>query len=104
MQDLIGSETSELERVFDALVEAWRHETAALASVHQQAIHPAYQRIIGLGPAAVPLLLRELRDRPEHWFWALNAITGEDPAVATTRFEDAVHAWLDWGRSRGYLD
>ena len=46
---------------------------------------PSYQRIIGLGSAVVPLLLRELERQPDHWFWALKAITGADPVPAASR-------------------
>jgi hypothetical protein len=69
------------------------------------AMHPAYQRIIGMGPRVVPLILRELRRKPDHWFWALTAITGQDPI----RPEDAgdilrmTQAWLDFGERQGYL-
>jgi len=66
--------------------------------------HPAYQQIIALGPPVIPLILRELRERPDHWFWALNAITGEDPVGPEDDFDQAVEAWLRWGRERGYLD
>lgn len=45
----------------------------------EMAMHPAYQRIIGLGPEVAPLLLRELERQPDHWFWALKALTGADP-------------------------
>ena len=38
----------------------------------------------GLTPAP----FRELRQQPAHWFWALNAITGEDPAPAGSTFEE----------------
>jgi hypothetical protein len=66
-------------------------------------LHPAYQRIIGLGYPVVPLILRELQERPSHWFAALSAITGEDPADPNADFNGRVRAWLAWGRDRGYL-
>jgi hypothetical protein len=98
-------EQSELERIFSELAEQWRRETAIHSSVSKKAMHSAYQRIIGMGPAAVPLILRELQRRPEHWFWALTAITREDPvrpeeAGDVQRMRDA---WLAFGRERGYL-
>lgn len=40
-------------------------------------MHPAYQQIIGMGPAVVPLLLNDLVRTRSHWFWALRAITGK---------------------------
>ncbi len=67
------------------------------------AMHPAYQRIIGMGPEVVPLLLRELERTRDHWLWALHAITGEDPAKPQDGFEAAVDAWLDWGRRNRYI-
>ena len=92
-----------LRDTFSSLVAQWQSATTTSSSVAHMSMHPAYQRIIGLGAAAVPLLLEELRDRPDHWFWALHAITGEDPAQGLTDFDAAVAAWLDWGRDRGFL-
>jgi hypothetical protein len=65
--------------------------------------HPSYRRIMGMGREALPLLLRELSERPDHWLVALNAITGEDPAPEGGTFTEAVHAWLAWGAEKGYL-
>jgi hypothetical protein len=96
---------SDLERTFRALADTWREETRFLSSVPDRVMNPAYQRIIGLGPAVVPLLLRDLERQPTYWFWALKAITGEDPVAR----EDAgaiktmAEAWIGWGRRRGYL-
>ena len=68
-------------------------------------MHPAYQRIIGMGRRAVPLLLGELEKKPGHWFWALNAIAGENPvpAEAEGKLGDMAQAWLGWGRERGLI-
>jgi len=93
----------ELERLFSELAQRWRSETAAHSVLQKKVLHPAYQRIIGLGPAVIPLILRELKREPSHWFWALNAITGEDPAPVGSTFEQAADAWLTWGHARGYL-
>jgi hypothetical protein len=57
-----------------------------------------------MGPAALPFILRDLRQRGGHWLWALFAITGEDPSPEGTDYETAVRAWLDWGVQRGYLE
>ena len=85
------------------LIAQWRRETEHLSSLKQMCLHPAYQRIIGLGLPAVPYLLRELEQAPDHWFWALRAITDADPARDTDTFEDARQAWLTWGKEKGYL-
>ena len=92
-----------LARAFHELAERWRADTEALSSVQQTVTNHAYQRIIGLGPAVVPLLLEELRREPDHWFWALSAITGENPVRPGSTFDEAVAAWLEWGRARGLI-
>jgi prevent-host-death family protein len=93
-----------LAQTFHGLAERWRAETEALSSVQQTVTHHAFQRIIGLGPGVVPLLLEELRREPDHWFWALSAITGENPVRPGSTFDEAVAAWLAWGRARELID
>ena len=56
------------------------------------------------GPAVLPLLLRELQERPDHWFWALRAITGEDPVATEDRgkLDAMTAAWLRWAEKHAY--
>ncbi len=93
-----------VEHEFAELVVIWRRDTQWTSSVEEMAMHPAYQRIIGMGSKALPFLLRELGETPDHWFWALKAITGCDPVPAKDRgrVERMTEAWLRWGRGRGY--
>lgn len=98
-----AKEQARLARAFQDLLEAWRRETWFLSYMQQRVLHPAYQRIIGMGWAAVPFILRELEQRPDHLLWALQAITGEDPAHHTHDLPGGVAAWLQWGRDRGFL-
>jgi len=88
---------------FRELVGIWKAGTAPLSSATEMAIHPAYQQIIGLGRDAVPLLLRELQREPDHWFWALKAITGVDPVEPRQRgqIREMAEAWLRWAREQG---
>jgi hypothetical protein len=92
-----------LEVVFDELKQEWLHETRGESFPHRKAMHFAYQEIIGLGPDAVPLILRSLEGAANDWFWALIAITRVDVAegVADTRL--AADRWLEWGKTRGLL-
>src|SRR5437879_1800013 len=41
--------------------------------------HPAFREILSMGQAVVPLMLRDLEERPRLWVWALPEITGVDP-------------------------
>lgn len=81
---------------FDRDAAQWLHETMIMSSVTDIVMNPAYQRIIGLGPAAVPLIIERLRQEPEHWFWALTAIIGEDHAAGATTIPEAARRWISW--------
>ncbi|MBD2355867.1 hypothetical protein H6G41_14780 [Tolypothrix sp. FACHB-123] len=97
-------ETAELEITFLELAEQWRQETGMLSAIAKISMHPAYQRIIGMGQPVVPLILRELERQPDHWFWALNAITGANPVKPEQRgrIKQMAQAWIDWGKTNGY--
>ena len=90
---------------FEALVDKWRSETEHLSSLSTMSQHAAYQEIIGMGQAAVPLLLHALRQKPQHFGPALAAITGARPVLAEHAGNLALIAedWLAWGRAQGYL-
>jgi hypothetical protein len=92
-------------RRFDQLVRTWLAERDLTASISDIVLHPAYQQIIGMGPEAVPLLLRELERKPDHWFWALKAITRKDPVPPDSRgkLREMTSAWIRWGRENGYV-
>ena len=94
----------DFEERFSALVEQWRDDTLILSSVAKRVMHPAYQRIIGMGPAVIPLILGELERRPDHWFWALTYLTDDAPAESINNFNEASLAWLAWGRERGLIN
>jgi hypothetical protein len=96
---------SVLEQRFRGLVAEWEAEVAPLSSMTARLSHRGYRAIIALGPAVVPLLLRELEQRPNHWFAALRELTGDDPVPASERgrIGPMTAAWIQWGRDRGYL-
>ncbi len=94
----------EIETRFNALATQWKADRGPTSFVAEMAMHPAYQQIIGLGMDAVPLLLRELKRNPDHWFWALKSITAEDPVPPEDRgkVDRMARHWLEWGQQRGY--
>src|SRR5437667_3416720 len=93
------------EQKFRKLADTWKRETVYLSNVAKKAMHPAYQGIIGLGEPAVPLILEDLKQDPADWFWALAAITGDNPVPESSagRVEEMAEAWLRWGRERGLV-
>lgn len=99
-----GPSKAQLKRTFDEQVEIWRRDTGHLSSTLHRVTHPSYQRIIGLGPQALPLILSELKARPDFWFWALRAISGDDPTEPQDNLEGAITSWLHWGAERGIIE
>lgn len=87
---------------FFLLAAQWRTATRFASSTSEIAMHPAYQSIIGMGWPVLPLILEELRKDPAPWFWALKAISGEDPVRpddrgVVLRMRDS---WLRWGEAK----
>jgi len=93
-----------LEERFRRLAAAWHTDTDYLSSMEEAASHPAYQEIVRLGPAVVPLMLRDLADHHTHWFAALEAITGARPVPASVagNIPRMAEAWLRWAKDNGY--
>jgi len=89
---------------FASLADEWRVGRGPSSSMARLAAHPAYQEIIHMGAKAIPLILRELEQRPALWFWALREITKQDPVSEADRgnLERSAAAWLKWGRAHGY--
>lgn len=99
---LPATRTVSVEDDLEQLADEWRQGTALMSSVTDIVLHPAYQRIIGKGRSALPFLLHSLEKHPEHWFWALRAITGVDPVAPEDvgRVKKMTEAWVQWGRQQ----
>ncbi len=98
---VIPSET--VEQRFRRLEAAWAVETAVLSDPNRIINHPAFQEIIRLGEAVVPLMLRDLEQGPRLWVWALPRITGQNPVPPADggNIRKMSEAWLRWGRETG---
>ena len=90
---------------FERFAAQWRTESRSMSNVMQMAMLQSYQNIIGMGESALPHILEDLRRRPAQWFWALEAITLEDPVPdeAYGDMDRAAAAWVQWGIENGYL-
>lgn len=91
---------------FQRLLAEWREQAAPLPSAAAMAMLPSYQKIIGMGEPALPLILKELKDRPAHLFWALKAISGVDPVPPEDRgrIDKMIEAWINWGRQKRIIE
>jgi hypothetical protein len=103
----LPEETARLvEKKFVRLRDQWKAQRGYHSDTMRLVTHPAYQSIIGMGLDVVPLILRELASKPDRWYWALRAITEEDPVPVEARGDGKAmtQAWLNWGKARGYLE
>src|SRR5438128_2001314 len=93
-----------LEERLRRLESAWLADTGHLSSATKIMGHPAFQEIIGMGMAVVPIMLRDLNARPSLWVWALPDITGDNPVPETEggNIAKMTQAWLRWGQEHGY--
>jgi hypothetical protein len=79
------------ERRFRRLAATWKAETELVSKVTKPAI---------------PLILKDLSEHgPDDWFWALTAITDDNPITEDISgdMQAMAEAWLQWGRKAGYL-
>jgi hypothetical protein len=90
---------------FRELTAQWKEKSRHLSNTAQMAMLKPYQQIIGMGERAVPLILEELAREPDHWFWALEAITQENPVPpeAAGKVRQKAQAWILWGKQRGLV-
>lgn len=95
----------ELAELFEDLKAEWKSKSRYMSNSAQMAMLRPYQRIIGFGPPVLPLILKELERETDHWFWALEAISGENPVSADQagRVELIAQAWIEWGRQHGLI-
>lgn len=88
---------------FNNLVEEWQRDTSFHSSLIKKFSHPAYVTIMAAGKTALPLILRQLENNPDHWFYALRYIVRRDIAAGLQSFDEARAAWLRWGRANNYI-
>lgn len=93
---------------FQSLAKQWRQERGAMSSITQMSSLPSYQKIIGMGEEALPMILAEIKaegEEPDQWFWALRALTDTNPVQPEDQgnFSKMAAAWLKWGESEGYV-
>ncbi len=100
----INENKIKLDKKFFSLSNIWKEETLHLSSITDICTHPAYQQIIGMGVSVLPFIINELKNSPNHWFWALKSITGEDPVPEADRgnINKMTIAWIEWASKRGF--
>jgi hypothetical protein len=92
---------------FQELVKQWKTERGSRSSITQAAMMQPYQSIIGMGEDAIPLIIAQLKSEghdPDQWFWALRAITQENPVRPEDRgnFQKMAQTWIQWAERQGH--
>lgn len=100
-----SASSTTLEERFRRLATEWKDQARYLSNSARMAMLQPYQRIIGMGMPVVPLILEELRRQPHHWFWALEAITEQNPVPpeALGKIQEMADAWIQWGVQQGLI-
>lgn len=92
----------------DSLASEWKAARGHTASVNMWVRLPAYQQIIEIGrlhkDEVIGFLLKELTHSPDHWFWALKELTGQNPVTPESRgnIDSMSKCWIEWGKQHGY--
>jgi hypothetical protein len=99
---MVDKQLAGYEDKFQRLKTEWLKAGQHLSKHNDQIILMPYLQIIGMGPRAVPFLMTELRDQPNWWFPALEAITGENPVASDNKGDLYAMAadWLRWWEER----
>ena len=98
-----GVGTATLRDQFLDLSKKWREETIFTSSMTEIVLNDAYQQIIGMGPDVLPYIFDDLQTKGGHWFWALRAITRENPVKPEDvgNIKRMTESWLEWARCNG---
>jgi hypothetical protein len=92
-------------RRFLMLRDKWKSETLLVSSGSMIISNSAYKEIINLGNIAIPWIIRELNKTNDHWFYALEKISGENPILDENigRVEEMKKDWINWASNKNYI-
>lgn len=92
-------------REFRQLADNWYRDRPKGADIADLCMHQAYLSVIAMGERAVHPILCELQRKPEHWFWALNVITKQNPVKPENegKIRQMSADWIAWGKINGYI-
>jgi hypothetical protein len=92
---------------FNQLVAQWKRNTSHKSIAAQVIADSSYLKIIALGWYGVPLIIEELKQDPDYWFAALEAITeaGTEIVPSDQKNPMSIHElakrWIEWWKETG---
>lgn len=95
-----------INRKFTELKSIWENETMWFSDVSEITNNSAYREIIDLGEDVLPFIFEDLDTNNNHWFYALNSITGSDPISTNHKgiFPQMKNDWLNWASENHYIN
>lgn len=92
---------------FEQSSNNWIAGTAIFSSISTIMKHPEAAQILEMGQDAIKFILEKLEngDVHVHWFPILKGLSHEDPVPPEKRglVPQMAEEWMEWGRSKGYL-
>ena len=68
-----------LKENFEHHKSIWKKETSFSSNISDIVDNKSYLSIIDLGNDVVPLIIKDLMINYDHWFYALEILTGQNP-------------------------
>ncbi|WP_324752101.1 hypothetical protein [Roseovarius sp. Pro17] len=83
---------------FYSHLKRWRYETLTSSSADVIVKNQAFRDIVDMGDVILPLIISELRKRPDFLIVAMALITGQNPAKPSQLgdIKAMSQAWIDW--------
>ncbi len=110
---MVEKSKSQIKCEFRKLCRIWRKTRPLFSSRVQDIVNnPAYEAIIQLGDAVVPLILKDIEKDlgsekgPDFWEIALHRITGVDLEIPEEFYGQRriiAQYWLRWGEKEGLI-
>ncbi len=96
----------QLKEKFEAYTSIWITETMFSSSVHEIINNSAYRSIVKLGKDVIPFIIEELKKEENHWFYALEALTGQNPIKQEHRgiIRLMKSDWIEWAEKNNNYD
>ncbi len=87
-----------LKKNFQLYKNIWEEQTLLSSNMTEIINNSAYLSIIALGADVIPLIIQDLRNDENHWFSALESLTGSHPIKKEHKgiFNLMKSDWLDW--------
>ena len=93
-------------REFMILKDKWVEDILFVSSGNEIISNGAYKKIITKGVTVLPWIFRDLAKSSNHWFFALEQITGENPINPNNvgEIEKMKNDWLQWAKSKNIYE